>query len=166
MEPPRAQNAPDDFPSFVSREYSRLLRTAYLLAGNRAGAEDVLQDALLKTMRHWDRVSRADHRLAYVRSIVVREFLSRRRRLRVAMVRGGEGTVPPPDVATSLVLWECVKSLPTQQRSVVVLRYYEDLTERETAEVMGVSVGTVKRHHARAIARLRTVQNVKEGVRP
>jgi RNA polymerase sigma-70 factor (sigma-E family) len=152
-----------DFTAYVVAREHALARLAYLLTGDRDAAEDLLQNALAKVYRHWERVRGVDTPDAYVRRILVNENNSRWRRL----VRRRESpgshiielaelpTAPGLDPAESLHLWQQVQQLPTQQRAAVVLRYYEDLTEAQTARILGCSVGTVKSHTSRALASLR-----------
>ena len=153
-----------DFTAYVRAREQPLARLAYLLTGDRDAAEDLLQNTLAKAYRHWDRVQAAGVVDAYVRRIMVNENNSRWRRL----LRRNESPsshvleiIDPPgiaglDPAEAIDLWRHVQGLPTQQRAAVVLRYYEDLTEAQTAQVLGCSVGTVKSHTSRAISALRT----------
>ena len=123
--------------------------------------------ALLKAWRAWGRVT--GDRVAYVRTIVVREFLTQRRR-RWHGERPTEelpeqaDTGPGPDLETSLTLADAVRALPPQQRAVVVLRYFHDLTEADTARTLGLAVGTVKSHHSRALAALRVSEHLDDVV--
>ena len=147
-----------EFVDFVTERYPGLCRTAYLLTGSHHTAEDVVQSALTRAFVHWARVRRADHPEAYVRRMVVNEVVSLRRRrwtreavvedtdrLRSAAVQVGpeDGVVDRQDIATALA------SLTLRQRAVLVLRYYDGLSEAEIAEVLGIRPGTVK-GHARA----------------
>ncbi|PRX97017.1 SigE family RNA polymerase sigma factor [Allonocardiopsis opalescens] len=149
----------DDFSAFVSERSQPLLRTAYLLTRDWALAEDLLQTALAKAWSAWRRIEPAT-REAYVRKILVNAFLSWRRRRWV----GEEPWADPPDrpgadpygaVDDRSAIWQLLGRLPARQRAVVVLRYYEDLSEAQAAELLGCSVGTVKSQHARALAALR-----------
>ena len=153
-----------DFTAYVRAREQSLARLAYLLSGDRDAAEDLLQNALAKVYRHWDRVQVAELPDAYVRRVMVNENNSRWRGLlrrhespssHVLEVHDPPGA-PGLDPATSIDLWHHVQSLPRQQRAAVVLRYYEDLTEAQTAEVLGCSIGTVKSHTSRAISALRS----------
>ncbi|WP_374971156.1 SigE family RNA polymerase sigma factor [Terrabacter sp. BE26] len=153
-----------DFTAYVLARQQALARLAYLLTGDRHSAEDLLQNALAKVYRHWVRVQASGQRDAYVRRILVNESSSRWRSvLRRRETPGShllEVMEPPTaqglDPAAAMDLWRQVQGLPTQQRAAIVLRYYEDLTEAQTAEVLGCSVGTVKSHTSRAITALRT----------
>jgi RNA polymerase sigma-70 factor (sigma-E family) len=152
-----------DFSSFVAASSRRLLRTAYLITGDLAEAEDLLQAALERAFRRWPAIRRTDVPEAYVRKMIVTTAIdaSRRRRLRSAPL--DESQIPAQlDAALEAfparaALLACVRSLPAGQRAVLVLRYFDDLTEAETARVLGCAIGTVKSQHARAMARLRTL---------
>ncbi len=150
-----------DFCAFVAGQSSRLLRLAVLLVGDRGVAEDVLQEALMKTFLAWPRIRRRESVDAYARRTIVRNVLSWRRRRasseivteRVPDRGGGDCADPRPDRD---LLWAALLTLPARQRAVVVLPYYEDLTEREVAALLGCAVGTVKSHNARALESLRS----------
>lgn len=147
-----------DFETYVAARRTALLRTAYLLTGDLHGAEDLLQVALAKILPHWRRI--ADRPEPYLRQVMSRESISRWRSR-----RWRETTMSPfPDNAVTdsgpapesrLVLLRALAVLPARQRAVIVLRYYEDLTERETARLLGISVGTVKSHTRDALSSLR-----------
>lgn len=149
----------DDFDVFVVARGAALLRTAYLLTGDRHLAEDLVQAALSKTYRHWTRVCSGSPE-AYVRQVMVRENISWWRRRRVVETPVAE--VPEQavsgsgsDVERRVSLDAALRLLSPQQRAVLVLRYYHDLTERQAADVLGCSVGTVKTQAHRALKRLR-----------
>jgi RNA polymerase sigma-70 factor (sigma-E family) len=149
------------FEEYVAARRAALLRTAYLMTGDLATAEDVVQTALAKLYLAWDRVEAEGAVHAYARRIVTNEVTSlwRRawRRHEFSAERLPETPVDPTyDEGLGAELWELVSGLPPRARAVVVLRYYEQLTEAEVAEVMGVSVGTVKSQCSRALATLRT----------
>jgi RNA polymerase sigma-70 factor (sigma-E family) len=137
-----------------------LMRTAYLLTGDRHQAEDLVQTSLAKLYLAWDRVHDRESIDGYVRRILVNENNSLWRR---AWKRREVATDRLPDVATrdtydegrSSALWDIVQTLPRKARAVVVLRYYEELTEAETADLLGISIGTVKSQTSRALAALR-----------
>ncbi len=145
------------FTEFVHRHQPALLRTAYLLAGNHASAEDLLQTALLKTYSHWHRVTDPG---AFTRRVMVNTQTSWLRRLSSTE----RPTAELPDrAAPDSELYDerkddivrALATLPPRMRAAVVLRFYEDLSEAETARVMGCSVGTVKTQTSRGLARLR-----------
>ncbi|MFC5827877.1 SigE family RNA polymerase sigma factor [Nonomuraea insulae] len=148
-----------DFGAFVATRATTLLRVAYLACGDRAEAEDLLQTALERTYRNWDRVRR-DSPEPYVRRVIVNAAISRARRraiLNIIPMR-----VPPETAARSTdvdlrhVLMTALRGLPPRQRAVIVLRYWEDLSETQTAEILGCTVGTVKSQASKAMAKLRT----------
>ncbi len=150
-----------DFSNFVAASSRRLLRSAFLLTGDVAEAEDLLQTALERAYRRWPAIRRTDVPEAYVRRMLVTAAIDggRRRKLRTAPL--DENQLPgKPDpavegVAGRAALLSSVRELPAGQRAVLVLRYFDDLTEAETARALGCTVGTVKSQHARAMARLR-----------
>lgn len=138
------------FEAYAGDAWPSLYRFAYLLAGNHADAEDLAQQTLLKAYGSWSRVVRSRSPEAYVRRILSNTFLSgrrpKKRRLEVLTDSPPERQpVPAPrGPEDHLLLWPHVKALPPRQRAVIVLRYYEDLSERETAETLGCPIGTVK----------------------
>ena len=137
-----------------------LLRTAYLLTGNLADAEDLVQSALAKTYLAWDRIEDRGALDGYVRRAMVNTHISWWRRRRLEEFPTDE--VPDQAVADYSVSSELQESLrraidrlPQRMRAAVMLRYYEDMTEAEVAEILGVSLGTVKSTVSRAVAKLR-----------
>jgi RNA polymerase sigma-70 factor (sigma-E family) len=152
-----------DDPAFRDyvRERSRaLLRTAYLLTGNRADAEDLVQSALAKTYLAWDRIEDRGAVDGYVRRAMVNTHISWWRRRRLEEYPTDE--IPDRAVVDHAVssdvqetLRRAVDRLPQRMRAAVTLRFYEDMTEAEIAEVLGVSLGTVKSTVSRAVAKLR-----------
>jgi RNA polymerase sigma-70 factor (sigma-E family) len=161
---PRARTGgPDDrgFGEYVSARSRALLRTAYLLTGNVADAEDLVQAALAKTFLAWDRIEDRGAVDGYVRRAMVNTHISWWRRRRVEEYPTDE--IPDQAVADHAVssdlqetLRRAIDRLPQRMRAAVVLRYYEDMTEAEVAEALGVSLGTVKSTVSRAVAKLRT----------
>ena len=150
----RSADAPT-FEEYAGSAWPSLYRYAYLLAGNHADAEDIAQQTLMKAYRSWSRVERSDSPAAYLRQILTNTYLSQRRPrarhlelLTDAPPETGHMTVAGPE--DRFALWPHVKSLPPRQRAVIVLRYYEDLSEQEIADVLGCSRGNVKStaHHA------------------
>ncbi|WP_461082892.1 SigE family RNA polymerase sigma factor [Streptomyces deserti] len=163
---PAPQTLP--YPSFTSYVRARqpvLLRTARSLTGNPCDAEDLLQTALTKTYVAWERIE--DHRAldGYVRRALLNTRTSQWRKRKVDEFATDELPEPEPvaghddDPAERQALhdamWRAIMRLPARQRAMVVLRYYEDLSEAQTAEVLGVSVGTVKSAVSRALGKLR-----------
>jgi len=150
-----------DFESWMVARQAKLLRTAYLLTGDVHAAEDLVQTALAKLYLAWDRVSGAPSVDAYARKIMVNEHTSMWRRLwrhREVVTDTSSHDVPVPGEeydGVGAALWTAVRALPERQRAVVVLRYYEQLSERETADALGVTVGTVKSQTSRALDTLR-----------
>jgi len=159
VEAPAAARDPD-FRDYVQTRRQSLLRTAYLLTGNLADAEDLVQSALAKTYLAWDRIEDRGALDGYVRRAIINTHISSWRRRRLQEYPTDE--LPDQavaDHATSSDLQEtlrrAVDRLPRRMRAVVMLRYYEDMTEAEVAEALGVSLGTVKSTVARAVAKLR-----------
>lgn len=143
-----------DWAAGVERQ---LLRSAYLLTGDLHRAEDLVQEALTKVALRWPRL-RSGNPTAYARTIVVRDNVSwwRRRRREVVVEDVGVADAGvSSDPVTALVVRRALARLTPAQRAVLVLRHFDDLTERETAEVLGVAIGTVKSQNAVALARLR-----------
>jgi RNA polymerase sigma-70 factor (sigma-E family) len=149
-----------EFTAFVAGSAKRLLRLAYLLTGDRHAADDLLQGALERTYRRWPRVYGDGAPEAYVRRALINGATDRwRRRGHTSESALGDVDVAQDDAGESIVthdaIMRAVKRLPTGQRAVLVLRYFEDMTEAQTAAVLGCSVGSVKSQHARALAGLR-----------
>jgi RNA polymerase sigma-70 factor (sigma-E family) len=152
--------APDnDFAEYMAARWPALYRTAYLLTGEHHQAEDLLQDALARTCVRWHSIRDRQATDAYVRTVMLHQAGRQwRRRDREAVVAetpdAGQGG--GLDVrADHLALWEGIRALPPRMRATVVLRYLEDLSEQETADVLGVSVGSVKSQTHHALKRLR-----------
>jgi len=148
-----------EFREFVTARSAALQRTAYLLTGDWALAEDLVQTALLKTYLAWSRVP-IDAVEPYTRKVMVNTATSWwRRRWRGERPTKEIPERPLPDGSDQWLerdrVWQLIKALPAGQRAVLVLRYYEDLTEAETARLLDVSVGTVKRQASRAFDALR-----------
>lgn len=150
------------FREFAATRSPAMLRSAYLLTGDRGRAEDLLQTALAKAWPRWSRVNRDGTGEAYVRRVMYTTYATWWRRRWRAEVPTAElpDTAVADDVYSSLAeraeLLRALAELSAGQRAVVVLRYFEDRTEVATAELLGCTVGTVKRQCARALARLRT----------
>ena len=156
----RTASRDEEFAAYMQARQPSLLRTAYLLTGDRHTAEDLVQTALAKLYLAWDKVRDRDSVDGYVRRILVNEHNSLWRRgwkkREYATETLPEGRAHDAyDEGVSGALWDVVQSLPKKARAVVVLRYYEELTEAETAELLGISVGTVKSQTSRALATLR-----------
>src|SRR3954470_16207259 len=139
-----------DFAAYLQARQASVLRTAYLLSGDRHTAEDLTQTAFAKLYLSWDRVRDHGSMDGYLRRILVNENNSLWRRGWKKREHAAE-TLPEPtphldayDDGRSAALWDVVRSLPPKARAVVVLRYYEQLSEAETADALGISIGTVK----------------------
>lgn len=149
------------FDELVVSNERRLLRLALMLSGGVHSAEDLVQTVLARAHRRWDRISSLDHPEAYLRTMVVNEFLSWRRRLKNREVPMAELVEPPAgeDItgrqAQRDAAWRLLANLPRQQRAVLVLRFYEDLPDDEIAAVLGCSASTVRSNAARGLANLR-----------
>ena len=159
------------FREYVAGRSPALLRTAYLLTGHRGDAEDLLQTALAKTYLAWDRIREREAIDGYVRRVMVNTQTSRWRRKKVAEYptdvlpeRRSERDATE-DLALHDALWSALAQLPKRQRAMVVLRYYEDLSETETADVLGISVGTVKSTTSRALMKLRDSSGLRDDPR-
>jgi RNA polymerase sigma-70 factor (sigma-E family) len=149
-----------EFTAFVVARSPSLLRTAFLLTGDDRAAEDLLQTALLSTLRHWRRIRERESLDAFVRRVMVNERRSwfRRRASSEVTVAAVEDR-PGPDVHSRVDDAELIRrallSLPPRQRATLVLRFFDDLAEAEVANILGCSVGTVKSQTSKGLARLR-----------
>ena len=150
-----------EFEAFVAASGPRLLRLAMLLSGDRGHAEDLLQTAFERTARHWGRLEGAPE--AYARVVLTRLAVDRRRRL---STRVREVFIDPPergldDVAARIAirgsLVAALMQLPPRQRAVLVLRFFEDLSQEQTGAALGITASTVASTTSRASARLRTL---------
>ncbi|NEM08423.1 SigE family RNA polymerase sigma factor [Geodermatophilus normandii] len=160
---------PDDdgFTEFVLAHRVALLRTACLLTADRALGEDLVQTTLLKTYARWDRVRRADDPPAYVHRVMISTQLSRRRRLSsgerpVDAVPDRGGADPQAGQAVGEDVRRALARLSPRVRTTIVLRYFADHGEAETARLMGCSVSTVGNHVRTGLAALRTVLTADE----
>jgi RNA polymerase sigma-70 factor (sigma-E family) len=163
VEPSAGRSVRDaEFEQYMAARQPSLLRTAYLLTGDRHAAEDLVQTSLAKLYLSWDKVQRRELVDGYVRRIMVNENNSlwrrawKRREVTTDSIPDQVGVDDRHDHGERSALWEFVQTLPRKQRAVVVLRYYEDLSEAEVAEILGISVGTVKSQSSRALAALRS----------
>ena len=163
-DPAGPSDAPVDFDGFVATRSTRLLRTAYLLTRDHSRAEDLLQTALAKAWLSWRRIHTDPE--GYVRKIMVNTYATcwrRRWNDETPTARLPEPAHEDRDDSLGQDLWAALGRLPRGQRAIVVLRYFEDLTEVETARLLGCSVGTVKSQTARAFTRLRIDDAFSEG---
>ncbi|WP_026122560.1 SigE family RNA polymerase sigma factor [Nocardiopsis halotolerans] len=150
----------DEFSHYVAERGPALLRMARSLTNNHADAEDLLQAALVKTFLSWDRITNPKARDGYVRRAMVNTQISEWRRNRLDVYPTDdipEQRVDDPTWRSDLadVVERAIDRLPQRQRTTVVLRYYEDLTEAQIAQRMGVTLGTVKSTLSRAVDKLR-----------
>jgi RNA polymerase sigma-70 factor (sigma-E family) len=155
-----AEQFDDDFADFVHRWSPALLRVAFLLTSDHGLAEDLLQTALMKTSRRWRHLPDRDHAYSYVRRVLVTTHTSwyRRRRVREVLVDQWPDVADASSGGSSSGLGDALvalNALPTRMRAVIVLRFYEDLSEADTAAALGCSLGTVKSQSSRGLARLR-----------
>ena len=154
---------PLDFAEYVSSDQQALLRLAATLTGSGAAAEELVADVLGRAFERWDRIGAVDRVGAYVRRMIVNEFISRRRRHRRIVLTGDlsvhEQAAVVPDHAPGYddraALRDRISRLPRRQRAALVLRYYEDLPDAEIAAALGCAVGTVRSLVSRALAGLR-----------
>jgi RNA polymerase sigma-70 factor (sigma-E family) len=156
------QDKDAEFEAYMAARQPSLLRTAYLISGDRHTAEDLVQTALAKLYLSWDKVHDRHMLDGYVRRIIVNEHNSlwrrawKKRELSTDTLPDDRTVTHEHDDGQRDALWEFVQTLPRRQRAVIVLRYYEDLSEAEIAETLGVSVGTVKSQASRALAAMRS----------
>lgn len=147
-----------DFSAYVADRRTRLVRTAVLLGCPRADAEDVVQAALLKCYRSWRRVSRADHPDAYVHRVLVTTLADFRARRWHGELPTAE--LPEPDPAddsawaSGIAVRRSLAQMSAEHREVLVLRFFADLSERDTAAALGLAPGTVKSRTSRALKAL------------
>jgi len=165
-----ARDFDDGFAEFVVQWSPALLRVAFLLTADKGEAEDLLQTALLKTSRHWGRLADREAAYPYVRRVLVTTHTSWRRRRRVHEVLVDQFPDRPGSEPTGIEVGralQALEELPPRMRAVVVLRWYEGLTEAETADALGCSVGSVKSQAFRGLARLRVLldTSTSEGAR-
>jgi RNA polymerase sigma-70 factor (sigma-E family) len=145
------------FDAFVRARMPSLLRFAHALTGDPHTAADLVQDALVRTGMRWSRLDRNGDPEAYVRRAILNGRTSRWRKLhRETLVHELPERLPATETPRhDEQLWDLLKTLPQRQRAVIVLRYYEDLSEAQIADLLGISTGTVKSQASRALASLR-----------
>ncbi len=154
----------DRFTDFVRAHSGSLFRTAYLMTGDYQRAEDLLQTTLVRVYQRWPRIDAMDHPVAYARKVLMSQGTSWLRRrssheIPLELVDrppwgGGVDGDASGQIAEHERVWKAVLSLPPRQRAVMVLRYYEDLSEAQIAETLGMAPGTVKSHSHAAARRL------------
>jgi RNA polymerase sigma-70 factor (sigma-E family) len=152
----------DEYVEFVHARTPSLLRAAFVLTGDQELAEDLVQAALARTHLAWQRLNEEGNAEAYARRVMYHLQVDWWRRKRV--VESLTGTLPEPRAAdhteqidTRLAVQRALQRLTAKQRAVVTLRYFEDLSELDTAAVLGCTVGTVKSQHSKALAKLRAL---------
>jgi RNA polymerase sigma-70 factor (sigma-E family) len=164
-------NSEAEFREFAIGRWPALVRFAYGLTGDAGHAEDLAQITLAKAYASWARVRRADDPDAYVRRILINAQNTRFRKRRVREAGGPRLPEPVTDDPTAALdqrsdLIAALLQLPPKQRAVVMLRYWDGLTETQAAAVLGCSVGTVKSQASRALAKLRTSPLLQDGSLP
>ncbi|GAT66212.1 RNA polymerase sigma factor [Planomonospora sphaerica] len=153
----------EGFHEFVRTRQQSLMRTAYLLTGNAHLAEDLLQTVLTRVAAHWVKLSRGGNPEAYARKALVNQTISWRRRKQIELPEAeppehaGPGPLHDEATVRRIALHHALARLTPKQRAVIVLRFYEDRTEHETAQLMGVSIGTVKSQTSYALSKLRAL---------
>jgi RNA polymerase sigma factor (sigma-70 family) len=148
---------PRDVSDFVRERGQALTRTAYLLCGDLASAEDLVHAALTAALPRWNRI---EHHYSYVRRSILHGYLDTKRRnppsslddVSGQLLDGAGSTL---DLETRDALWRCVVGLPARERAVLVLGYYEDLDDSEISAVLGIRESSVRSHKSRALARIR-----------
>lgn len=160
-----------DIEDVVSRHGRALLRVAYLLCHDVGRAEDLLQESLLKAHRHWSRHGVPEYPQAYLRRMIVTEYLGwRRRRWSTEVVGLGRLELTADDDVATVderdLAWRAMAALPARQRAVLVLRYYESLPDAQIAELLGCADATVRSHAARGLAALRTDPSLSAATLP
>lgn len=153
-----------EFSEYVAARRPTLVRAAVLLGCPQPDAEDVVQTALLRCFRSWRRVVRADQPEAYVYRVLVNvlnDTRARRWNGELPTEHLPEPAADDPDLATGIAVRRALAAMSPEHREVLVLRYYADLSERDTADVLRVPPGTVKSRTARALAALAADQNVR-----
>ncbi|MFI1415457.1 SigE family RNA polymerase sigma factor [Streptomyces sp. NPDC020707] len=160
-----------EFHDFFERHYSELARLAQLLSGESDAADDLAADALLALWHRWDRVRAADHPVAYARGVVanlargrIRSAVRERRRITLVWSQR-EDRSENPDVPGMVDVQEALRRLPFRKRACVVLRHSFDLSEKDTALTLGVSVGTVKSQTSKGMAELQRLLGPREAPR-
>ncbi|NUR60122.1 MAG: SigE family RNA polymerase sigma factor [Catenulispora sp.] len=164
----RGEDYDAEFREFMAGRWGGLVRFAYGLTGDRGHAEDLAQTALAKAYASWGRVRRADDPDAYVRRILINANHRRFRKQRVVEHSGEAPVEPSVEDGTELfdqraALVAALMELPVKQRAVVVLRYWDGLTETQAAAILGCSVGNVKSQASRALAKLRGSAQLRDG---
>lgn len=156
----RPYNRASHLSLLFDENFASLRRLAFALVGDASAADEIAQEAFVRLYASWRRLDRLEHPPSYLRQIVVNLCRSRGRRAavqqRLEPLLRRDTSVVDPDVAQRLDVWHALEKLPPRQRACAVLRYLEDLTEPEVAELLGCSLGTVKSQLHKARAKLGT----------
>ncbi|WP_030058535.1 SigE family RNA polymerase sigma factor [Streptomyces novaecaesareae] len=154
-------DASAEFHDFFERHYAELARLAHLLTGETDAADDLAADALIALWQRWDRLRAADNPIAYARGVVanmararIRSAIRERRRVLLFWSRAPERT-DGPDTAAVLDVRTALARMPFRKRACVVMRHAFDLSEKDTAAALGISVGTVKSQTSKGMAELK-----------
>ncbi|MEU3315948.1 SigE family RNA polymerase sigma factor [Streptomyces sp. NPDC048387] len=160
-----------EFHAFFERHHAELARLAHLLTGEADAADDLAADALLAVWHRWDRVRASEQPVAYARGVVanlarmrIRSAVRERRRVALFWAKRGE-TTENPDVAGVVDVQMALRRLPFRKRVCVVLRHAFDLSEKDTARALGVSVGTVKSQTSKGVAELQRLLGAQDAPR-
>ena len=161
------RGVPDPVRRLFDDEYAQLVGVAGLLLGNRADGEDVAQEAFLRLCRDWERVRRLERPAAWLQRVAVNVAISRQRRARTEkrsfpLLPGG-GEISDPDTSTSMTVRAELLRLPSDERAVIVLRFYLGLSVGEIGEALGCPEGTVKTRTRRAMSALRASGLIEMG---
>lgn len=151
----------EDFASYAQARQHHLYRTAYLLCGDWDRAQDLVQTTMVALLRSWRRVRLAENPDAYAKKVLMRTFLTERRKLRReddlhAKARSGQATSVQDGSDLRIVILDALRSLPPKPRAMIILRYWEDLSIEETAAILGCSTGNVKSQCSRSLVKLRS----------
>jgi RNA polymerase sigma-70 factor (sigma-E family) len=166
------QDRDAEFTRFAASQARALARLAYVLTGDFEDARDLTQDALVAVFRSWERVASADSPAAYARRVLINRRLANLRRPRVHELLTSEpearGAVVPQDgrYDEREAVWQALSNITERQRTVLVLRYYEDLGDSEIAKLLGCRQSTVRSLAARGLAALRSTALRSTAVRP
>ena len=158
--------AAEEFVEFATAASPRLRRMAFLLCGDWHAAEDLVQTTLAKVFVSWHKIRRQDAEHAYAARTLINSYLADKRRKRSTEILTGElpeRPVQPPGLETRIIVLNALATLPAKSRTVVVLRYWADLSVDQVADLLGCSPGNVKSQSARALSKLRAV--LDEGAR-
>jgi RNA polymerase sigma-70 factor (sigma-E family) len=152
-------NREREFREFFDAEFRPLKRLAYLLTGDWTEAEDLAQEAMVRTYRAWHRIRMRAQPAAYARTVLVNKHRSMLRRAKVEAKHflARMPDPPPPEglETDQVVVWQALQKLPAKEREILALRYYEDMPQQEIADIMTIPLGTVKSITHRALKHLR-----------